>query len=149
MGRNIRNIQLKQLSPSFSPPLKSPSYSRALHCNKTKKSIPSATSNKYRSNTDSSQDGATDPPPEEQCVYVKLTRRAGMFLKSSILLCLFAQLSQASQNRDLGTGPSRAHELGRQVWQTARKAEFGGEEEEEKSARGNQLSCQTQPNRHR
>lgn len=70
-----------------------------------------------------------------------------MFLKSSILLCLFAQLSQASKNRDFGTGPSRAHQLGRQVWQTARKAEF--EEEEEKSARRNQLSCQTQPNRHR
>lgn len=79
---------------------------------------------------------------------MKLTRRAGMFLKSSILLCLFAQLSQASKNRDFGTGPSRAHQFGRQVWQTARKAEFE-EEEEEKSARGNQLSCQTQPNRHR
>lgn len=73
-----------------------------------------------------------------------------MFLKSSILLCLFAQLSQASKNRDFGTGPSRAHQLGRQVWQTARKAEFEEEkEEEEKSSRGNQLSCQTQPNRHR
>lgn len=27
----------------------------------------------------------------------------------SLLLCLFAQLSQASQNTDLGSGPSRAH----------------------------------------
>lgn len=72
---------------------------------------------------------------------MRLTRRGGVSLKSSVLLCLFAQLSQASQNRDLGTGPGRAHqrlELGRQVYRRHERLnliEDDEEEEEEKKQR--------------
>lgn len=68
-----------------------------------------------------------------------LTPRGGMFLKSPVLLCVFLQLSQASKNRGLGSGPSRAHQ--RHSWQ-AGVAEGTKSRSFKRRARGNQLSWQ-------
>lgn len=62
----------------------------------------------------------------DSCQGRLVSSRGDVFSESLIRLCLFSQPSQqASQNRDVGSDPSRAHQsLGRQVWQTARKDEY-------------------------
>ena len=73
------------------------------------KSIPSANSRNKQSNPGSSQDGATVRVHGRDNVLYQVDARVGCPSRSSVPLCLLAQLSQASQNRDLGIGPNRAH----------------------------------------